>query len=157
MTKEVSIQYKKAYVELNEIIKVLSKEQKDKIPESFVNYIINNMDKDYIFNYDNSKGIFDQNLMVETEALLVEVYERYLAPEEEKEMWNKYDRFCLNKIDEEKRAKTNNMFESNKKEKDTTIVKQNKEKEENNILPLKYEKENFFTKILNFFKRIIKK
>ena len=137
--------------------KVLSKEQKAKIPESFVNYIISNMDKDYIFVYDNSKGIFDQNLMVETESLLVEVYERYLAPEEEKEMWNKYDRFCLNKIDEEKRAKTNNMFESNKKEKDTTIVKQNKEKEENNILPLKYEKENFFTKILNFFKRIIKK
>lgn len=49
MTNEKNIQYKKAYVELNEILKVLSKEQKEKIPKNFINNISNNMDKNYKF------------------------------------------------------------------------------------------------------------
>ena len=49
MTREKSIQYKKAYVELNEIFKTLDKEQKDKIPNDFINNISNNMDKNYKF------------------------------------------------------------------------------------------------------------
>ena len=105
MTKEKSIRYKKAYTELNEIFKILDKEQKDKIPNDFINNISNNMDKDYKFEFDSSKGIFEQELMAETEALLVEIYERYLAPSEEKEMWQKYDKYCLNKIEEEKKGK----------------------------------------------------
>ena len=115
MKKEKELQYKKAYVELNEIIKVLSDEQKDKIPEVFKNNLIENMDTEYKFEFDDTKGIFEQDLMVETKALLVEIYERYLAPEEEKELWEKYDRFCLNKIEERReKYKTDNKYDSQK-------------------------------------------
>lgn len=163
MTKEKSMNYKKAYVELNEIFKVLAKEQRDKIPEVFIDNVRNNMDSDYEFEYDESKGIFEQNLMVETEALLVEIYERYLATEDEKEMWQKYDRFCLNKIEEEKRAKySNNIFENNKYDK--VIVNQSndeniKDNIENNdkLFPMKYEKENLFQKFINFIKNLFNK
>ena len=110
MTKEKSFRYKKAYTELNEIFKILDKEQKDKIPNDFINNISNNMDKDYKFEFDNSKGIFEQELMAEKEALLVEIYERYLAPSEEKEMWQKYDKYCLNKIEDEKKANYNYLL-----------------------------------------------
>ena len=160
MTNEKNIQYKKSYVELNEILKLLAKEQKEKIPENFINNISNNMDKTYKFTFDKSKGIFEQDLMVETEALLVEIYERYLAPEEEKELWQKYDRFCLNKIEEKKKEKYNkNIFENNKK-----VINQQRDKniaenirKNDNILPIEYKKENLFERIINFIKTIFLK
>ena len=146
MTKEKSIRYKKAYTELNEIFKTLDKEQKDKIPKVFINNISNNMDKDYKFEFDSSKGIFEQDLMTETEALLVEIYERYLAPSEEKEMWQKYDRYCLNKIEEEKRINCNyDIFKKNENiNKEISIINS----------PVEVKKEKFYEKIINFLKKI---
>ena len=141
MTKEKSIRYKKAYTELNEIFKILDKEQKDKIPNDFINNISNNMDKDYKFELDSSKGIFEQELMVETEALLVEIYERYLAPEEKKK--EKYKQ---------------NIFENNKKainpQHDKNVIESI---QKDNILPIESKKENLFEKILNFIKKIFNK
>ncbi len=158
MTNEKSIQYKKAYVELNEILRVLSKEQKEKIPKNFINNISKNMDKNYEFTFDESKGIFEQNLMVETEALLVEIYERYLAQSEEKELWQKYDRFCLDKIENEKRKKYNvDIFERKDSPDKQNIVIKNEDslKEEKNNLPVEHKKK--FDKLLKFFKRLFGK
>ncbi len=152
MTKEKDIRYKKAYTELNEIFKVLDKEQKSKIPDIFINNIINNMDKEYKFIFDNSKGIFEQDLMIETQALLVEIYERYLAPTEEKELWQKYDRFCLNKIEEKKKENYKDIFSNDK----TTINTQNDNIQNNlNIIPVKNESK--ISKILKFIKNIFNK
>lgn len=155
MTKEKSIRYKKAYTELNEIFKILDKEQKDKIPDDFINNISNNMDKDYKFEFDSSKGIFEQELMTETEALLVEIYERYLAPSEEMEMWQKYDKYCLNKIEEKKEEKyKQNVFENSKKAVNPQHDKNAIESiQKDNILTIGLKKENLFEKILNFIKK----
>ena len=156
MTNEKNIQYKKAYVELNEILKVLSKEQKEKIPKNFINNISNNMDKNYKFTFDESKGIFEQNLMVETEALLVEIYERYLAPNEEEELWQKYDRFCLDKIENEKREKYNvDIFrDKNTINKPNLVIRNENSLNEknNNNTPVEYKKQKIFNKIVNFIK-----
>ena len=178
MIKEKMIQYKKAYTELNEIFQILSSEQKDKIPLVFINNVKNNMDTNYEFKYDISKEIFEQNLMIETKALLIEIYEKYLAPIEEKELWNKYDQICLSKIEQNKREKYNiNIFEDSKvnenKVDNISVLKNNKvnvdankkvEETNNNFtfLPLKYvEKETVFkkvfTKIKNFINKITKK
>lgn len=161
MTREKNIKYKKAYVELNEILKYLSNEQRDKISSNFINNISNNMDKDYKFTFDESKGIFEQNLMVETEALLVEIYERYLAPDIEKEVWQKYDRLCLDKIENEKRK----IYNANILDEKNTINKQdlviNNEdslnEKSNNNLPVKYKKEKIFDKIIKSIKRVFGK
>ena len=156
MTKEKQLEYKKAYVELNEIIKVLSDEQKNKIPEVFKQNLIEDMDTSYKFEFDNTKGIFEQDLKVETKALLVEIYERYLAPEEEKELWEKYDKLCLSKIEEEKRKKynTDNIFgnkeEENKKEDEQQIQD---ELEQETTQMVEY-KESIFTRIKNWFKNL---
>lgn len=85
MTNEKSILYQKAYVELYELIKILSKTQQSKIPKDFIEYINNNKDNNYTFTIDNSKGILEQEYMTETKALIVKLYEKYLAPEDEKE------------------------------------------------------------------------
>ena len=161
MTREKNIKYKKAYVELNEILKYLSNEQRDKISPNFINNISNNMDKDYKFTFDESKGIFEQNLMVETEALLVEIYERYLAPDIEKEVWQKYDRLCLDKIENEKRK----IYNANILDEKNTINKQDLvidnedslNEKSNNNLPVKYKKEKIFDKIIKSIKRVFGK
>ena len=156
MIKEKMIQYKKAYTELNEIFKVLSSDQKDKIPLVFINNVKNNMDTNYEFKYDISKEIFEQDLMIETKALLIEIYERYLAPSEEEELWQKYDRFCLDKIENEKREKYNiDIFRDKNTINKPNLVIRNEnslnEKNNNNI-PVEYKKQKIFNKIVNFIK-----
>ena len=48
MTKEKRLLYQKAYVELYEMIKHLSDEEREKIPEYFIEYLYNNMDTNII-------------------------------------------------------------------------------------------------------------
>lgn len=156
MTKEKTMKYKKAYTQLSEIFKILEKEQLDKIPVNFKNNIINNMDKDYEFVFDKSKGIFEQELMVETQALLVEIYEKYLAPAEEKEMWEKYDRFCLNKIDDKKRRKYDvDAFKGDDiAEKQNSLIKNKETSNNKNKFLVEAKKENVFAKIVKFIKNL---
>ena len=94
MTKEKEIEYKKAYVEL---FKVLNEQQIERIPRDIIAYVTNNMDTNYTFGYDLSKSLKEQNFMDETKALILEIYERYLAPSDEDELWKKYDRICISK------------------------------------------------------------
>ena len=151
MTVTEKKEYKKAYVELNEIIKNMSKQEKQKIPKIFIENLTNKMDKDYIFVMDNKKNILEQNLMVETKALLVELYERYLAPDEEKEFWKKYDKICLNKIEKEKEIQysPNTLFVK-KNEENCNIINNNSIK--NNSLPVEVKEKNIFIKFLQIVK-----
>ena len=112
MTKEKRLLYQKAYVELYEMIKMLSDEERGKIPEYFIQYIYNNMDTNYKFSIDNEKGLLEQDYMVETKALIVKLYEKYFSTESEKEFWNKYHKLCFNMIEEQKRKNYNydNIF-----------------------------------------------
>ena len=75
------------------------------------------MDKEYKFILNKDNDLLNQNYRIETKALFVELYEKYLAPKEDGEFWNKYDKICNNMIEEEKRIKYNsdNIFKNNKK------------------------------------------
>ena len=95
-------EYLKAYVELYEIIKKLSSGDQSKIPEGFIAFLKENMDINYTFIYDDTKSLLSQDIKVETKALLVKLYQTYLANPEEKEFWDKYSRECT-KIEEEKK------------------------------------------------------
>ncbi len=104
--------YKKAYTELNEIIKELSEAEIQKIPNDLIKNIKINMDMEYKWKYDNSKDLIQQDLMPETKALIVEIYERYLCKESEKEFWKEYNKICFNNIEQQKRIvyNANNIF-----------------------------------------------
>ena len=103
MIKEKRLLYQKAYVELYEMIKLLSDEERGKIPEYFIEYLYNNMDTNYKFSIDAEKGLLEQDYMVQTKALIVKLYEKYFAPESEKEFWNEYHNLCFKMIEEQKR------------------------------------------------------
>lgn len=114
MTNEKSLLYKQAHVELYEIIKNITEKERLKIPEAFISNLVKNSDDSYIFQYDKSQNILEQNLKNETKALLVQMYIKYLAPEEERELWKDYNRICLNEIEKEKNNKYsyNNLFKN---------------------------------------------
>lgn len=116
MTNEKSLIYKKAYVELYEIIKRLTEKEKECLPRDFIKNLERDMDGEYEFKYDESKNIVEQNLLNETKALLVQMYIKYLASENEKELWGKYNKICLENIEKERRIKynPNNLFENKK-------------------------------------------
>ena len=145
MTEIEKNEYKKAYVELYEIIKKMSLEEIQKIPKEFVKNLYNEMDKNYKFEFDTEKNILEQNFKLETKALLVELYEKYLASEEEKDFWKKYDKICLNRIEEDKKEK----YASN-------IIFTNADKKSinNDKLPVKVEDQNIFAKFIQSIKNI---
>ena len=107
MTQAEKKEYQKAYVELYEIIKVLPEEEQKKIPKLVLKNLKDNMDKEYKFILNKDSDILNQKYRIETKALFVELYEKYLAPKEDGEFWNEYDKICNNMIEEEKRIKYN--------------------------------------------------
>lgn len=154
MTKEKEIEYKKAYVELNEVFKVLNEQQIERIPRNIIDYVTNNMDTNYTFGYDLSKSLKEQNFMDETKALILEIYERYLAPSDEDELWKKYDRICTNIIEKKKAENFDYKHIFNNEVPDNTI------ETNDNIsadLPIVYEKESLFKKIIIKIKKIFGK
>ncbi len=152
MTETERKELKKAYVELNEIIKRMSLEEKQKIPTIFIKNLNSKMDKSYKFVIDDKKGILEQNFKVETKALLVELYEKYLALDEEKELWEKYDKICLNLIEEDKKEKYNpNKIFTNKNQKINNVVKN---EGINDKLPMEIKDKSIFTKFIQILKKI---
>ena len=155
-TKELI--YKKACTELNEVIKRLSDGELSKIPHQVIENIKANMDTKYVWEYDDNKKIEEQDFLVETKAIIVEIYERYLCPEEEKEFWKKYDQICLNMIEDKKREEYNpdNVFRKDEKvQEDIKETEEIREKQGNN-LPVEIKKEGLFRRIINYFKNFLK-
>ena len=88
-TKEKEARYSLAYKELYLIILNLNKEMREKIPKNVVENIESKMDKTYDFNIEEGKDIFSIEYMLETKALFLELYTRYIA-EDEEDFWEVY-------------------------------------------------------------------
>ena len=80
-----ALEYKKAYVELSELIKRFPKESIDKIPTDVIDNIETSKDSEYSWDYDDTKMLEEQNIMVETKALFIRLYRKYLMEESENE------------------------------------------------------------------------
>lgn len=146
--------YKKAYKELYEVIRRLTKSELERLPNDFIMNVHEQMDTNHEFVYNESVGLLEQNFMVETKALIVEMYRRFLADEAENEYWKEYDKKCFEIIEEEKRRKYNpdKVFDSIDVKKDS-----GEESLEKSELPIVKVEENFFKKLLNIIKRIFVK
>lgn len=111
LTPEKEKQYRKAFVELYEIFKHLDVNQKSLIPETFIDNVRKKRDLTYTFEFDSKKRIFEQNLMTETKALIVKIYERFFASPDEKEWWEKYHVYCQQQIAKQKIQHYEKMLE----------------------------------------------
>ena len=149
-TKEKEKIYGRAYRELYVIILNLTKEMKEKIPKKVIENISRKMDKTYDFKLENN-DIFNTEYMVETKALFLELYIRYIA-EDEEDFWKMY------------KEKRNGLFKKEiekeylvKKDENCNSIKI-EEKEEKSLLPSEIREKNiiekFFQKISNIIKSI---
>ena len=130
-----NIVFKNSLKEVYDILKNTENDLVIKIPSSFINFIKENMNKDYVTNIQPNVNINQQPLLKETEAILSLIYQTYWADTSEKKDFNlikeDYPKEDIYKIFE-KRKNTNISYEAT------------------SLIPTK--KENF---IIKFFKNIL--
>lgn len=73
----------KSLIQLNSIIGVLPEEKKKNIPIGILKKIENAQLDGYIFKYDYSKDILEQDINEEAKEMLFNIYINYLATKDE--------------------------------------------------------------------------
>lgn len=87
------IDYKKRFVEVDEILKNLPQEEFNKIPSCLIRLIKENKDFNYRWNYDKSKKITSQNLHRDTIAILAYINTEFILENEQKMLMRKIHYF----------------------------------------------------------------
>ena len=86
----------RAFNEVIEIIEHLSKSIQNKIPKRLIEFMQNNMDDNYEFEYNENKNIQEQKILKDTEILLSLIYKDYISSDSERKklekMWNKNEK-----------------------------------------------------------------
>ena len=149
---KVSENYKKAFVELEAVLKCLNYDDYNKIPKNLINEIEQNKDKEYKYEYNETLEYYKWNFMPETKALLYNIFKNYLATEKQMEDLRKKELIEINKLEEEKKKKynTENIFKNSELK---NSQQEKKDKECNKII--KY-KESFIKRIFRKIKSIFK-
>ena len=149
-TKEKEMIYSRAYMELYVIILNLTEDMKEKIPKNVIENISRKMDKTYDFKLENN-DIFNTEYMVETKALFLELYTRYIA-EDKEDFWEVYkekrDEFFKRKMKKEYVVKIENVKNYSEQEKIEEIRNLPVEVRGTNII------EKLFSGIINIIKSI---
>lgn len=73
----------KAYTQVSELIKLMPKEIKEKIPKDIRETIDYNSDKDYYFHFDKLE---ESSLLEDTKKILSVLYTDYFSTEEERKV-----------------------------------------------------------------------
>lgn len=146
----VSVEYANAYSEVLGILKFISQEDYEKIPESKIELFKVNSNKEYNFVYNPEKTLDEQNVSKRAKAIIGILFRDYWATEVQREKIlrkQKNDRLIL---EEEKKSlyDVENIF----KKRNTSNEEQVKEE----VTEMTVYKENFITKILNKIKGIFK-
>lgn len=142
--------YPKAYKEVIEILKYVPQESVNKIPQTMIDTFKAKMDVNYDFKVDINKSFEEQQLLDETNAILANIFRDYWATPYQKERIEAKEKYDRQKAEEEKRVQYNpdDIF---KKKQPAKEIKNVENYNEN--LPIEVKKNNFYQKIINFFKR----
>ena len=140
----MKLEYRKALFEVYTILENTEEEIRNKIPEKFINFIKENMDKNHNFKLQYGKGLAEQNLMEETKQILALMYRDYICTKEErKELLEKEQEKRIEKETENK-EKYDINFEK---------IKANKRKKENygvnETQLIDITKEKWYKKLIN--------
>ena len=144
--------YKKAYKEVVEILKFVSKENVDKIPKEMLDMFEEEQDKEYNFKVDTTKSFEEQLLLEETKAIFSNIFRDYWANDYQRKVIIEKEKMDRIKWEEEK-YDPKDLFKNNQK----NFNKQNNnDKVDVNLTVIK--KENSFKKLIDkIFKSLKKK
>lgn len=144
--------YKNSFKEVYDILENTEEDLLSKIPNSFMNFIKNNMNVDYKTSINLNETIDKQHLLKETEAILSLIYRSYWATDEEKNEFAKKDNLELIKEEEQKKEQYQGkdiykVFEERKNLNKITV--------DNNLMVIENESfiKRIFRKFLNIFKK----
>lgn len=139
--------YEEAFVEVDEIFKIMPIDLLSKIPVKFRQVISENKAKDY--KVEIKENFEEQNLKQETIAILGLIYRDFLASPEEREELQAQDAEELRKIEQEMQEKYNTE----------NIFKKKNQKEDNELEMdlILYKEPGFFKKFFNLIKGIFNK
>ena len=148
----VNVEYANAYSEVLGILKFISKEDYDKIPESKIELFTVNSNKEYNFVYNPEKTLDEQNVSKRAKAIIGILFRDYWATEIQREKIirkQKNDRLIL---EEEKKSlyDVDNIFKKRNVSNEEINVKEE-------VTEMIVYKENFITKLLNRIKNLFKK
>ena len=142
--------YEEAFVEVNEVLKLMPIDLLSKIPAQFSQTISDNKATNY--KVVIKEPLEEQKLKKETVAILGLIYRDFLASPEEKEKLQMEDAEELDKIEQEIQKQYNiyNIFEKKKKIKDV-------DNQQFSTDITIYKESNFLSKLFNIIKGIFKK
>ena len=143
------IDYNKRLVEVDEILRYLSEEDLLKIPENVRQTIKDNKSKEYIWKYDETKPLKEQNVSRDTIAILSYLNMEYLLNDEQRRLMQQIHELNEKKIKEVKKYELNDLFKRDE------LKKEEPEKMQQQSLVV-YE-ENFLKKIINKIKSFFTK
>lgn len=137
---------KKAFSEIIEILNHTDKQIVEKIPNSFIKFLFENMDSEYKVKIDFFNEKWDETILEDTKAILALIYRDYIVSKAEREELIKQQQEEAEKEEEKLREKYNpdNVF---KKKEKTEIQEEN-----NNMQLVEIKEETWYKKI---WKKII--
>lgn len=136
MIENYKTEYAMSFIQLNIILNNLPDDDLQKIPNSFLNEIKKYKSNKYVYKYDYSKPLIEQDMLPMTQELLYYIYIKYLKNK------NKLESSTLN-------------IENNFNIKDLFNNRHNKKNDK--CLNIIEPKENIWLKLLNKIKNIFKK
>ena len=137
--------FSKACTETLEILKYLPENEYKKIPKEEIEFLESQKDSTYKFYVDKSLQLQEMNISKETNAIIVMLWEKYFASQNEKERLYKIlkQNYEITETRKKEMYNYDNIFKERKKE-STELIEVKKE--------TWYEKiRKFFSKIINNF------
>ena len=143
----VSIEYANAYSEVLGILKFISKEDYEKIPNSKIELFENNQNKEYIFEYNPNKTLEEQNVSKRAKAIIGLLFRDYWATDEQKDKIIRKQNYDRQILEEQKKSMydVENIFKKKSYE--------NKEVKEMVVYKEQRWYQKLFAKILKIFKK----
>lgn len=147
----VDEEYYNALAEVADILKHIKKEERDMVPNSFIEFIEENKSKTYKVDLDYTQEISNMKLKEKTKALLSYMYIKYWANEDEKNEFISKAKENDIKYEQEQREKydIDKIFNSRKNNVDL-----NEDINKIQNLPIEVKNKNFIQKILEKIKRL---
>lgn len=146
----ITREFLEACAEINEIFKMMNKDDLNKLPQELRETFNKIQPKDYISHVDNTKPLYKQKLKKKTKEILVALYVKYWCEDKDREVINK----ILSANYEKKQLKLREKYNPNDIFKNRDKLKKYDEK--NNLIISEYE-ETIFRKIINKISKLLKK
>ena len=146
-------EYRKALYEVYVVLEHTNEEIKNRIPEKFIEFIKENMDKSHEFYLKENIRLEKQDLMIEAKQILALIYRDYICSKDEREKLILKEKEKQNKKEEKNEEKYNINFKKNVNNKKYSIEKINNTKEKSLI---KVEKEKWYKKLIEKMFKILK-